>query len=200
MAAYARAGYCQRDRRRQRCPSRLFEDEAVFRDRFTLYPAGCFVLSRDTEILGYGISHPWKLDAVPALNAVLGELPVETNTYYIHDIALLPDARSSGAATRVVELMASQAERDGFVTVSLVAVNGSQGFWEKKGFVVRDLPALEEKLKSYSEEALYMVRAGWSRIFRFWRAANGVIFRFRCSCTKMYIPLRFSNPTIFAAP
>ncbi|UZD69453.1 GNAT family N-acetyltransferase [Brucella sp. JSBI001] len=138
----------------------FFEDEAVFRDRFKLYPAGCFVLARDTEILGYGISHPWKLDTVPALNAVLGELPDDTNTYYIHDIALLPDARSSGAATRVVELMATQAERDGFVTMSLVAVNGSQGFWEKKGFVVRDLPALEEKLKSYSDDALYMVRAG----------------------------------------
>ncbi len=74
----------------------FFEDEAVFRDRFKLYPAGCFVLARDTEILGYGISHPWKLDTVPALNAVLGELPDDTNTYYIHDIALLPEARSAG--------------------------------------------------------------------------------------------------------
>ncbi|UXO82603.1 GNAT family N-acetyltransferase [Brucella intermedia] len=138
----------------------FFEDEAVFQDRFKLYPAGCFVLARENEILGYGVSHPWKLDTVPALNAVLGALPEDTNTYYIHDIALLPEARSGGAATRVVELMALQAERDGFVTMSLVAVNGSQGFWEKKGFVVRDLPALEEKLKSYSEDALYMVRAG----------------------------------------
>ncbi|MBZ1524073.1 GNAT family N-acetyltransferase, partial [Leuconostoc mesenteroides] len=91
---------------------------------------------------------------------VLGELPDDTNTYYIHDIALLPEARSAGAATRVVEMMGLQAERDGFVTMSLVAVNGSQSFWEKKGFVVRDLPALEEKLKSYSDNALYMVRAG----------------------------------------
>jgi hypothetical protein len=53
----------------------FFEDEAVFRDRFSIYPAGCFVLARGTEILGYGISHPWKLDSVPALNSVLGELP-----------------------------------------------------------------------------------------------------------------------------
>ena len=138
----------------------FFEDEAVFRDRFTLYPEGCFVLARGEEILGYGVSHPWKLDTVPALNAVLGELPEDTSTYYIHDIALLPEARSGGNASRVVELMAAQAEHDGFVTMSLVAVNGSRGFWEKKGFVVRDLPALAEKLKSYSDDALYMVRAG----------------------------------------
>lgn len=138
----------------------FFEDEAVFRDRFKLYPAGCFVYARDTDILGYGISHPWKLDTVPALNSVLGELPEDTSTYYIHDIALLPAARSAGAATRVLELMAAQAETDGFFTMSLVAVNNSEGFWEKKGFVSRDLPALEEKLKSYSDDAIYMVRAG----------------------------------------
>ncbi len=138
----------------------FFEDEAVFRDRFSIYPAGCFVLARGTEILGYGISHPWKLDSVPALNSVLGELPNDISTYYIHDIALLLEVRSGGQASRVVELMAAQAERDGFVTMALVAVNGSQGFWEKKGFVIRDVPALEEKLQGYSDEALYMVRAG----------------------------------------
>ncbi len=138
----------------------FFEDEAVFRDRFALYPAGCFVLARDQEILGYGVSHPWKLDKVPALNAVLGALPEDPSTYYIHDIAILPEARSIGAASRVVELMAAQAERDGYVTMALVAVNGSQGFWEKKGFVVRDLPELTEKLKTYSDNALYMVRLG----------------------------------------
>ncbi|MBV2144705.1 GNAT family N-acetyltransferase [Falsochrobactrum sp. TDYN1] len=140
--------------------SDFFEDEAVFRDRFKLYPAGCFVLGRGDEILGYGISHPWQLDSVPALDSVLGELPQDPTTYYIHDIALLPQARSGGQASRVVELMAGQAERDGFVTMALAAVNDSQGFWEKKGFIVRDVPALEEKLKGYSDEALYMVRAG----------------------------------------
>ncbi|MFS2325217.1 GNAT family N-acetyltransferase [Brucella sp. H1_1004] len=138
----------------------FFEDEAVFRDRFNIYPAGCFVLAKGSEIVGYGISHPWKLDSVPALNSVLGELPKDISTYYIHDIALLPEVRSGGQASRVVELMGAQAERDGFATMALVAVNGSHGFWEKKGFVTRDVPALEDKLKGYSDEALYMVRAG----------------------------------------
>ncbi|MFD1199651.1 GNAT family N-acetyltransferase [Brucella gallinifaecis] len=138
----------------------FFEDEAVFRDRFKIYPAGCFVLANGHEILGYGISHPWQLDSVPALNFVLGELPKDVGTYYIHDIALLPEARSGGQASRVVELMGAQAERDGFATMALVAVNGSRGFWEKKGFVTREVSELAEKLKGYSDEALYMVRAG----------------------------------------
>ena len=138
----------------------FFEDEAVFRDRFTLYPRGCFVLAQDDEIIGYAISHPWMLDTVPALNCVLGALPQDASTYYIHDIALLPQARSGGQASRGIDLIAAQAEHDGFATMALVAVNGSQGFWEKKGFIARDLPELAEKLRTYSEDALYMVRAG----------------------------------------
>ncbi len=138
----------------------FFEEEAVFRDRLRLYPAGCFVYARDNGILGYGVSHPWRLDTVPALNSVLEKLPEDSSTYYIHDIALLPAVRSGGVASRVIELMAAQAEADGFLTMALVAVNNSWGFWEKKGFVTRDLPALAEKLKSYSDDAFYMVRAG----------------------------------------
>ena len=138
----------------------FFEDEAVFRDRFALYPLGCFVLVHEARIYGYGISHPWKLDAVPALNAVLGALPSDASTYYIHDIALSEDVRSGGSATRVVSMMAAQAEHDGYFTMSLVAVNNSQGFWEKKGFVVRDVPALADKLKTYSDDAVYMARIG----------------------------------------
>ncbi|MGU3400348.1 GNAT family N-acetyltransferase [Brucellaceae bacterium D45D] len=138
----------------------FYEEEAVFRDRLNLYPAGCFVYADDDEILGYVISHPWKIDTLPALNSVLGKLPEDTNTYYIHDIALLPAARSGGAASCAITLMAAQAEADGFLTMALVAVNNSGGFWEKKGFVIRDLPELAEKLKTYSDDARYMVRAG----------------------------------------
>lgn len=138
----------------------FYEEEAVFLDRLSLYPAGCFVYADNDTILGYAVSHPWKLDTLPALNSVLEKLPEESSTYYIHDIALLPAARSGGAASRVITLMAAQAEADGFLTMALVAVNNSGGFWEKKGFVTRDLPELAEKLKTYSDDARYMVRAG----------------------------------------
>jgi hypothetical protein len=42
--------------------------------------------------------------------------------------------------------------------MSLVAVNGSQGFWERHDFVVADAPHLEDKLRSYEESARLMVR------------------------------------------
>ena len=42
--------------------------------------------------------------------------------------------------------------------MSLVAVNGSQGFWERHDFTVVDAPDLNEKLRSYEDAARLMVR------------------------------------------
>lgn len=134
------------------------EEEAVFRDRFKIYPDGCFVLCGINDIIGYGVSHPWQMDSAPALDSVLGQLPENSTTYYVHDIALLPAARGSRAASRVVAKMAKRALQDGFSTMALIAVNGSLPFWEKQGFVARDVPALDGKLASYSDDARYMVR------------------------------------------
>ncbi|KXF76218.1 GCN5 family acetyltransferase [Paramesorhizobium deserti] len=136
----------------------FFEDDAVFIERLKLYPAGCFALEGDGALVGYGISHPWRLFEIPALNTLLGELPESADTYYLHDIALLPEARSGGAARRVVAMMAEQAMRDGFAAMSLVAVNGSSGFWQKQGFSIADVSELGDKLLSYSGDVRYMTR------------------------------------------
>ncbi|GAB1583210.1 GNAT family N-acetyltransferase [Phyllobacterium phragmitis] len=136
----------------------FFEDDAVFIERLKLYPAGCMVLEGEKGLVGYGVSHPWRRFRIPALNTLLGQLPADADTYYLHDIALLPEARSGGAARRVVAMMAGQAMRDGFATMSLVAVNGSPGFWQKQGFSAADVPELGEKLLSYSSDAQYMMR------------------------------------------
>lgn len=138
----------------------FFEDEEVFRDRLFTYPDGCFVLERENEIQGYAISHPWKRDSVPVLNSVFGTLPESSDVYYIHDIALLPQARSGGQASRVVGMMVAHAERCNFRQMALVAVNNSQAFWERQGFRPVTVVALTEKLKTYSDDAQYMVRKG----------------------------------------
>lgn len=134
------------------------EDDAIFAERLALYPAGCFALTDGERVYGYCFSHPWESLSVPALDTLLGALPRQTTNYYLHDIALLPEARSGGAASKVVARIASHAQSAGFTTISLVAVNASGGFWERQGFVVQHEPALDAKLKSYSDDALFMVR------------------------------------------
>ena len=73
------------------------EPLATFADRLAHYPAGCAIFERGGASLGYLISHPWPRDAAPPkLGALLGAIPA-ADSYYLHDIALLPAARGSGA-------------------------------------------------------------------------------------------------------
>jgi len=134
------------------------EDPAVFAERLALYPSGCLVLIDGEDRIGYIVSHPWIYGEPPALNSLLGALPLPPTTYYIHDIALLPRARGTGAAGLVIAQLVDQAEALGLPNLSLIAVNDSVGFWRRHGFAVNSNPALDRKLRSYDESARFMVR------------------------------------------
>ena len=46
----------------------------VFAERLRLWPAGCFVCADGGGgIIGYAVSHPWRRDDAPALDALLGK-------------------------------------------------------------------------------------------------------------------------------
>jgi GNAT superfamily N-acetyltransferase len=109
--------------------------------------------------VGYIISHPWTYAAPPALNSLLRALPTPATTYYIHDIALLPEARGTGAAKIIIQQLIELARTFHLPNLSLVAVNNSVAFWQRHGFVLTPVPALDAKLKSYDEAARFMVRA-----------------------------------------
>lgn len=141
------------------------EDAAVFTERLRLYPDGCRVFERGDVIEAYVVSHPWLRTEPPALNSLLGELPPKATTYYIHDLALAREARGSGAAADIVASLAAHALASGFSSMSLIAVNGSSGFWQRQGFESARTPQLDAKLKSYGDDAVFMSRplevAGW---------------------------------------
>jgi ribosomal protein S18 acetylase RimI-like enzyme len=134
------------------------EDAAVFAERQRLYPEGCRVLVLGGEVSAYIISHPWCYLEPPSLNTMLGKLPDAPTTYYIHDIALLPAARGSGAASVVIAEVLGHAASTGAANASLVAVGGTEGFWGRYGFRLLADPLLDKKLRSYDETARYMVR------------------------------------------
>ncbi|WP_454001069.1 GNAT family N-acetyltransferase [Afipia felis] len=134
------------------------EDEAVFAERLRLYPLGCHVLDRNGTIVAYAVSHPWVDHAPPPLNAPLGGLPARPSTYYLHDIALLPEARGSGAAVVLVAMLVAQAGVERLSSLSLIAVNGSAGFWRRQGFEAVTDDALAAKLRSYGDDAQFMMR------------------------------------------
>ena len=134
----------------------IYESPTVLAERRRLYPNGAHLLEINERAVGYVLSHPWKRGTIPALNALLNELPPDVDTYYIHDLAVLPVARRVGAAKFVTAALEKHATARGFATLSLVAVNGSEPFWSKQGFVPLDLPELTGKLLSYEPSARYM--------------------------------------------
>jgi ribosomal protein S18 acetylase RimI-like enzyme len=134
------------------------EAPEVLAERQNLYHNGAYLLEIGERPAGYILSHPWRFGTLPALNSLLGDIPADADTYYIHDLALLPVARRIGAATFITNALAKHARAHGFPTMSLVAVNGSQGFWDRHEFAVADTPHLIEKLMSYEAEARLMVR------------------------------------------
>ena len=132
------------------------EDAAVFEERLGLYPAGCHVYADGAAITGYILSHPWIDRQPPALNTKLGGIPANADTYYIHDIALLGQSRGQDAARSILRTLVELARQSGFTNLSLIAVNDSAAFWQKLGFKIVDGNALNEKLKSYDEQARFM--------------------------------------------
>ena len=136
----------------------FYESPEVLAERQRLYRNGCYLLEIGERPAGYVLSHPWREGRPPALNALLEAIPEDAGTYYLHDLALLPVARRIGAASRIVGALTKHASARGFPTMSLIAVNGSQGFWERHGFAVAETPAIATKLQSYEDGARLMVK------------------------------------------
>lgn len=130
------------------------EDRACFAERLALAPASCFVLEGEDGVAGYLIAYPWPLEAIPPLDTLLGGLPETRETWYLHDLALLPEVRGGGYARSGLDLLFGRID----APIALVSVNESAAFWQAQGFVPQDSPALRAKLASYGPGAHYMVR------------------------------------------
>ncbi|WP_230461476.1 GNAT family N-acetyltransferase [Sphingobium sp. CAP-1] len=129
------------------------EAEAVYAERLALYPDGCRIFDQDGAVLGYLIAHPWRSDAPPALDTLLGAIPATADIHYLHDLALLPAARGSGAGASGSAAAIAQAQAAGYKRVMLMAVGGADSFWERQGFA-----RVPGQIASYGTEACLMER------------------------------------------
>ncbi len=134
----------------------LPERPEVFAEKFRLFRQGCLVLMRRERVVGYGIFHPWTLDDAPRLDAFLNELPSEPQCIFIHDVALLAQARGRGAAGELVRMASTISLRRELRALALVSVYGTHRVWAKYGFEIRDAPALAPALARYGADARYM--------------------------------------------
>lgn len=135
------------------------EDAARFTERLARGRDLCLTLARDDgAIAGYAVAYPWPLGSAPPLNRPLDASVGIGNAVYLHDLGVSPEAAGAGHAGAGLILLRERTRNAGYATIALVAVNGSAGFWQARGFAARPMDeAMTTKLASYGTDARYMV-------------------------------------------
>jgi hypothetical protein len=115
----------------------------------------------------------------------LQNLPARPDTFYIHDVALMPERRRSHLGTTVAQLLVHQAKLESLDNMSLVAVGRSLDFWRKNGFQAIERENIQAALSSYGEGShvqgsnVAITNVGCNRTLRSQlRRAGGEIMRF----------------------
>jgi GNAT superfamily N-acetyltransferase len=111
-------------------PSQLWEGLDAFRARRQI-GTGIVLTDPAGQICGYLLAHPWD-DTAPPLTAELEPVP-QVTTLWLHDLALVPEARGRGHAAQAVRRFLAWARM--FPSASLVALDPvATRFWGRFGF------------------------------------------------------------------
>lgn len=134
----------------------LQERAEVFAEKMSLYSSGAWKLCRGTEIVGYGLFHPWLLHDIPPLDDFLERLPQYPDCLYIHDVAVLPSARGHGSTNQYMDIISQAARNDRLAHLACVSVYGTDALWSRYGFQVVSAITPNAALAKYGPTAKYM--------------------------------------------
>ncbi|MBL8666174.1 MAG: GNAT family N-acetyltransferase [Rhodospirillales bacterium] len=130
----------------------------VLAEKQRLFPAGCRKLMVEEAICGYALAHPWLLAGPPALDAFLGGLPATPDCLFVHDVAVLPEARGHGAGAAFMAEAEAVAVARGWPAIGLVAAYGTARLWRRFGFQETGELIPPDKLAAYGAQACYLIR------------------------------------------
>ena len=145
----------------QACYGAGFVESAEVFARRLASPANCsLVLERDGQVCAYLAAYRSALGKVTPLHGDFEPVP-QADTLYLHDMAVLPACAGQGLAQALLQSLWGHAAVQGLRHTALVAVQGSQPYWERHGYAPRPLgdAAQRERLASYGAGAVYMARA-----------------------------------------
>jgi len=134
------------------------ESAQAFRAKLDASPDTHWLCRRNGQALGYLVTLPVAVGQLPPLNAPQVTKAVAAEWLYVHDMAVLPEARSMGLGWRFMREAERVAREMGLRGLALVAVQGAEGYWAKAGFVQKENvdEALRLKLVSFGGGAVYM--------------------------------------------
>ncbi len=112
----------------------LRESEAAILSKMALFRAGALGCFDGDQMCGYAFALPWRAGTIVAVAQVLDSLPPDPDVMYIHDMVVAPAHRRQGVASTLLAAILRLAGALGLERFSLVAVQGSESFWERSGF------------------------------------------------------------------
>lgn len=128
------------------------ESESVLRNKFVLSPSSCMVAVDNEQVIGCCLAYPWQAGTVPPLHEEIVNSP-DSDNLFIHDMAVFPTCRGKGVASFLCRSLLEVANKSGFATMSLVAVQNAMPFWNKFGFCSNRQIPLQ---KDYGTGAMFM--------------------------------------------
>lgn len=107
-------------------------------------------------MVGYLIALPMMThEGLDFNTSIVPTVPInKARVMYIHDIAVDPAARGLGVADQMLRQLEDVVSGSAISEWHLVSVQGSQGFWEKRGFEA----SLDPLPNGYGPEAVLMLR------------------------------------------
>jgi ribosomal protein S18 acetylase RimI-like enzyme len=140
-------------------PAAYLESREAFATKLAGAPGSCWVAQdREAAVQAYLVCLPVDEESFPALNASLWNPPIRSTMLYLHDLAVSPSLRGSGTATSLVAQARTQAQHMGLQSLVLVAVQGSEPFWQRHGFAMQtpEHVSVVRKLASFGTDAHLM--------------------------------------------
>lgn len=119
-------------------PREVLETVEALQSHWRVSPETCLVAEHAGEVVGYVLAHPWPERTIPPLNKVYTSLPPRSDSLFIHDLALSPGARKTGIAQKLARSVLQAGMELELTAASLIAVQGSEGFWRRFGFTPWD--------------------------------------------------------------
>lgn len=119
-------------------PAEVAEGEAVLARHRAHFPAGALAArSTGGVVMGYALAAPVRFDACPLVLAAedspeaAGLATADADTLYLHDLAVAPTHRGCGVAEELLCRVAALAPT---LPITLTAVCGAAGYWQRRGF------------------------------------------------------------------
>lgn len=135
----------------------ILETAEVIEARLHIAPHTAWVAETDAGVQAYLVTYPSRLGALTAWGENFQCAP-DANCLYLHDLAVATAAGGGGLGQALIAAATRYAEEKNYGFSSLISVQNSVGFWQRRGYsVVENLSQAQQLLlNTYSGPAYYM--------------------------------------------